>query len=329
MLHTDPSGRCIGNSCPTSTPGPLTGVAVPAPPVSTPNSGPLTGVATPITQRDFFSFLEQLFTNPGSIDPTSSSYYPLFLAIDASIYFIPYVGFARGCIEALIGRSITTGDELEWWARVLGVLPIGSKVGNYLARSFKEWRAVRSLDLFNPKVAHVDDVADTLLSGAIELDLIVLGNHPKDIALRQSLNRLQADPGFYRVVGHGKAYEMRLYSVAGQTITANSLDAKALAAMLTDRGSDYTKGSNIQLFSCWTGLQANGFAAQLAKELNVTVRAPNMRVLVFPSLSNYTQVGYYVDDIDKIDDFLQGPYANLTPEWRDFYPDGTSSVVQP
>jgi hypothetical protein len=38
--------------------------------------------------------------------------------------FIPFVGTGKGIIEAITGRDLITGQELAWWERALGVVPV-------------------------------------------------------------------------------------------------------------------------------------------------------------------------------------------------------------
>jgi hypothetical protein len=66
--------------------------------------------------------------------------------------FIPGVGTAKGIAEAVTGEDLITGQELEWWERVLGVLPLlGGLVGAIAAIS---------------KMANAADAATDIARGA-------------------------------------------------------------------------------------------------------------------------------------------------------------------
>ena len=70
--------------------------------------------------------------------------------------FIPFVGTGKGVVEAITGEDLVTGQELEWWERVLGVLPIlGGLVGAVAAVS---------------KVANAADAASDVARGADRVD---------------------------------------------------------------------------------------------------------------------------------------------------------------
>jgi len=50
--------------------------------------------------------------------------------------FLPGIGTAKGVVEAVTGEDLVTGQELEWWERMLGVLPLlGGLVGAIAAIS--------------------------------------------------------------------------------------------------------------------------------------------------------------------------------------------------
>ena len=44
----------------------------------------------------------------------------LSMALD----FVPVVGTVKGIIEAITGKDLITGQELAWWERLLGVVPV-------------------------------------------------------------------------------------------------------------------------------------------------------------------------------------------------------------
>jgi hypothetical protein len=66
--------------------------------------------------------------------------------------FLPGIGTAKGIAEAVSGEDLVTGQELEWWERMLGLLPLlGGLVGAIAAIS---------------KLADAADAASDLTRGA-------------------------------------------------------------------------------------------------------------------------------------------------------------------
>jgi hypothetical protein len=66
--------------------------------------------------------------------------------------FLPGIGTAKGIAEAVSGEDLVTGQELEWWERMLGLLPLlGGLVGAIAAIS---------------KLADAADAASDLARGA-------------------------------------------------------------------------------------------------------------------------------------------------------------------
>lgn len=53
----------------------------------------------------------------------------LLAALSMVLDFIPVVGTAKGVVEAITGRDLLTGQELAWWERALGVVPILAGLG--------------------------------------------------------------------------------------------------------------------------------------------------------------------------------------------------------
>lgn len=65
---------------------------------------------------------------------------------------IPVVGTAKGIYEAITGKDAVTGEELEWWERAAGIIPVaGGAIAGTIA--------------FSKIARHADDAAD--LSGSI------------------------------------------------------------------------------------------------------------------------------------------------------------------
>jgi hypothetical protein len=46
------------------------------------------------------------------------------VALSIILDFVPFVGTAKGVVEAVTGRDLITGQELAWWERGLGIIPV-------------------------------------------------------------------------------------------------------------------------------------------------------------------------------------------------------------
>lgn len=56
---------------------------------------------------------------------TTASYGLLALVgLSLLLDFLPVVGTGKGIVEAVTGRDLVTGEELAWWERALGVVPV-------------------------------------------------------------------------------------------------------------------------------------------------------------------------------------------------------------
>lgn len=51
------------------------------------------------------------------------------IGISTALDFIPFVGTAKGIVEAVTGRDLITGEKLQPWERALGLIPIVGKLG--------------------------------------------------------------------------------------------------------------------------------------------------------------------------------------------------------
>jgi len=66
--------------------------------------------------------------------------------LSVALDFVPVVGTVKGAVEAVTGRDLVTGQELAWWERLLGIVPIvGGAAGVIGAVS----RGSRAVDLFS------------------------------------------------------------------------------------------------------------------------------------------------------------------------------------
>jgi hypothetical protein len=67
--------------------------------------------------------------------------------LSVALDFVPVVGTVKGIIEAITGKDLVTGQELAWWERLLGIVPVIGGAAGVAAAISKGSRAI-------------DDVAD-------------------------------------------------------------------------------------------------------------------------------------------------------------------------
>lgn len=78
--------------------------------------------------------------------------------LSVALDFVPVVGTVKGVIEAVTGRDLITGQELAWWERMLGIVPVvGGAAGVIGAAS----RGSRAVDLFSAsgRLSNADVIA--------------------------------------------------------------------------------------------------------------------------------------------------------------------------
>lgn len=87
----------------------------------------------------------------------------LSMALD----FVPGVGTVKGVIEAVTGRDLITGQELQWWERLLGIVPVlGGAAGAVGALS----RGAGALDELSDLGRAANRAGDVPWSGARYVD---------------------------------------------------------------------------------------------------------------------------------------------------------------
>lgn len=69
--------------------------------------------------------------------------------ISLTLDFLPGVGTVKGIIEAITGRDLVTGQELAWWERALGVVPVVGGLAGTAAAASRLGRAADAADLFS------------------------------------------------------------------------------------------------------------------------------------------------------------------------------------
>lgn len=87
----------------------------------------------------------------------------LGVLLSMALDFMPVIGTIKGVAEAITGRDLVTGQELAWWERLLGVVPVlGGAAGALGAVS----RAGGALDDLGSLGRGADRAADIPWSGA-------------------------------------------------------------------------------------------------------------------------------------------------------------------
>lgn len=85
----------------------------------------------------------------------------LLAGLSMAINLNPYTGFARGLYEAGTGRDLMTGDELGFWERVMGTIPVVGRAGSILRTGRAMPRYVdRTIDAFNETSRYLDAASD-------------------------------------------------------------------------------------------------------------------------------------------------------------------------
>src|SRR5262245_3176692 len=59
------------------------------------------------------------------------------MLLSMGLDFLPGIGTVKGVIEGITGRDLVTGEELPWWARVLGVVPGLGAIDNIIRDASK------------------------------------------------------------------------------------------------------------------------------------------------------------------------------------------------
>lgn len=85
------------------------------------------------------------------------------VALSVALDAIPGVGTVKGVIEAITGRDLITGEELAWWERALGIVPLGGAMVGAGVGFYKAGKALDRLDDLTDlgrAVDRADDLAD-------------------------------------------------------------------------------------------------------------------------------------------------------------------------
>lgn len=117
-------------------------------------------------------------------------------------------------------------------------------------------------------------------------------------------------PEYDTVACHGGEYSVYIYNNEGVEI---EYSPRELANMI--RNSTSYKGKSIRLISCKTGSRNDGFAQQLANEMNVNVLAPTEDIWV----NSYGKL-FISDNSYLADMWYTGKGVNETGKWRLFKP---------
>jgi len=100
----------------------------------------------------------------------------------------PVVGTVKGVMEAFTGKDLVTGEELAWWERVLGIVPVlGGVAGAAGALS----RGSRALDDAADLVRAADRASDVPWSGARYIEKV----DPADARVYERIREAAGDTG--------------------------------------------------------------------------------------------------------------------------------------
>ena len=75
------------------------------------------------------------------------------------------IGYAKGLLEAVIGKDILTGDKLAWWQRLLNVVPAGKGIGTVVKNADELVDIAKAVDKANDATKAVDNVSDIAKAG--------------------------------------------------------------------------------------------------------------------------------------------------------------------
>jgi len=67
--------------------------------------------------------------------------------VSVGLDFVPGIGTAKGILEAITGKDLITGEELAWWERALGIVPLAGAADGAAATAVRRLdRAAEALD---------------------------------------------------------------------------------------------------------------------------------------------------------------------------------------
>lgn len=89
------------------------------------------------------------------------------VVLSMALDFVPVVGTAKGLVEAATGRDLITGQELAWWERLLGVVPV---LGGVAGMAGAASRGAGALDDIAGLGRAADRASDVPWSGARYID---------------------------------------------------------------------------------------------------------------------------------------------------------------
>ena len=119
------------------------------------------------------------------------------VALSMALDFVPVVGTIKGVIEAVTGRDLITGQELEWWERLLGVVPVLGGAAGVVGSVSRGARALddvgdlgRAADNFSD-LGRAADRASDLPTGARYVDNV----DPADARVYDQIRNTAGDTG--------------------------------------------------------------------------------------------------------------------------------------
>ena len=76
------------------------------------------------------------------------------------------IGYAKGLLEAVIGKDILTGDKLAWWERALNLVPGGKGIGTIVKTADELADIVKDINKLN-KATDFTEIAKTIEKGGM------------------------------------------------------------------------------------------------------------------------------------------------------------------
>ncbi|MEV4417451.1 pre-toxin TG domain-containing protein [Catellatospora sp. NPDC049609] len=80
--------------------------------------------------------------------------------LSVGLDFVPGVGTVKGVIEAITGKDLITGQELAWWERLLGIVPVIGGAAGVAAAIAKGGRAIDDIADVGRAADRIGDAAE-------------------------------------------------------------------------------------------------------------------------------------------------------------------------
>lgn len=155
---------------------------------------------------------------------------PWLRAVSAGAGLAPGIGTAKGIVEAWTGEDLLTGEELSWWERGLGVLPIVGGIGK---------GAAVGADV----VAIVDKTSDAATAAARAEELAQTAKAGRDLHRVATAVDTNADWVQFADALDDAVAASTAAAVDGEPFTVKDI-AKAMVEFVFDRGQGTAPGTD-------------------------------------------------------------------------------------